>query len=264
MGIHALLAGLGLALLTTPADAGMNPGHPTVLITGSNRGIGLELVRQFSQRDWNVIATARNPQAAEKLRRLAAGNDRIVIEKLDVTDDQAIAALAEKYRSQPIDILLNNAGLTPKNDPTAFKRLADVDFTVLEQSFRVNALGPLKMAQAFMDHVAASEQKKIITLASKAGSFALSPKMAMMYGYRGSKAAVNMYMYTLSFEAAKRGVIVTVISPGRVNTVISGPRQPNSIEPEESVTKMMKVIESLTPEHNGKFLNYENGEQLAW
>ena len=245
--------------------------QPTVLITGSNRGIGLEYVRQFSERGWKVIATARKPDSAEDLKALAAENDSIIIEQLDVTDFARIDALAEQYRDQPIDVLLSNAGLTPSVNPEqAMGGLDGVDFDMVAKSLEVNAIAVLKLAQAFLPHVAASDQKKIVVMSSKAGSFELSPKWSMMYGYRASKAALNMYMYTLSFEAAQKGVSVTMLSPGTVNTVPKDKIPPGTqmpaglIEPEESVSKMMVVIDGMGPETNGKFLNYEEGEELAW
>ena len=253
-----------LYFFSMAASAALESGKPTVLITGANRGIGLEFVRQFAERGWNVIATARTPKKADELNALAAENSQIVVEQLDVTDHTRIDWLAAIYKDQPIDILLSNAGITPKY-ASAFKRLQGVDFDMALQSLEVNAIAPLKLAQAFMDHVAASEQKKIIVISSTAGSFATSPELPMMYSYRASKAALNMYMYTLSFETPKKGIILTVLSPGSVRTFeVQGVRPPNMIETDESVSKMLKVIDRLTPEHNGKFLGYEAGETLAW
>ena len=258
------LAILGLIGLTTAANAELEPGKPTVLITGANRGIGLEFVNQYAAKGWNVIATARSPKAAEELQALAAENSRIIIEQLDVTDHTRIDWLADIYKDQPIDILLSNAGLTPKYK-SAFKRLKGVDFEIADMSMQVNAIGPLKLAQAFMEHVAASEQKKIIVISSKGGSFELGPELPMMYSYRASKAALNMYMYTLAFETPKKGVIVTLLSPGQVNTFDSkGIKIPNIIETDESVSKMIVVIDGLTPEQNGQFLSYQDGEVLGW
>jgi NAD(P)-dependent dehydrogenase (short-subunit alcohol dehydrogenase family) len=245
-----------LLVLSPLANADILQGKPTVLITGGNRGIGLEFVKQFTERGWNVIATARKPEKAEELNALAKKHKSITVEQLDVTDYARIEALAAHYKDQPIDILLNNAGLTPKYN-TAFNPLSNIDFDIALQSFKVNAMGPLKMCQAFMDNVVASDQKKIIVISSKAGSISASPKMPMFYSYRGSKAALNMYMYTLSFETPKKNVILTLLSPGMVNT-IEGTKIPNAIEKEESVSKMMKIIESLTPQDNGKFLSYED------
>jgi NAD(P)-dependent dehydrogenase (short-subunit alcohol dehydrogenase family) len=251
-----------LLVLSPLAHADILPGKPTVLITGGNRGIGLEFVKQFTERGWNVIATARKPEEAGELNALAKTHKSITVEQLDVTDHARIEALAARYKDKPIDILLNNAGLTPKYD-TAFNPLSNIDFDIALKSFKVNALGPLKMCQAFMDHVAASDQKKIIVISSKAGSISASPKMPMFYSYRGSKAALNMYMYTLSFETPKKNVILTLLSPGMVNTV-EGTKIPNAIEKEESVSKMMKIIETLTPQDNGKFLSYEDRSDVGW
>jgi len=250
-----------LLVLSSLANADILPGKPTVLITGSNRGIGFEFVKQFTERGWNVIATTRNPEKAEELNALARKHKSITVEQLDVTDHARIEALATQYKDQPIDILLNNAALTPKYK-TAFYPLEGIDFDIALQSLKVNAIGPLKMCQAFMDHVAASNQKKIIVMSSKVGSIPASPKMTMFYSYRGSKAALNMYMYTLSFETPEKNVILTLLSPGMVNTT-EGIKIPNAIEKEESVSKMMKVIFALTPKDNGKFLSYD-GSEVDW
>ncbi len=235
---------------------------PTLLITGSNRGIGLEFVRQYAENGWNVIATARKPAEAAELQMLAAGNEQIVIEQLDVTDAERISELTNKYGDRKIDLLINNAGITPKYG-TAFKTVSGVDWDMAMRSVEVNAIAPVRISQAFMGQVAASDQKKIVVISSKAGSFELSPKMPMMYSYRGSKAALNMYMYTLSFETAKRDVILTLLSPGQVNTT-PGFKLPDAIETDESVSKMIAVIDGLTPEQNGKFLDFEDGRELAW
>ena len=261
-GALGLGLSLSLVLLSTMAQADMETSKPTVFITGANRGIGLEFVRQFSEKDWNIIATARKPAEATDLQQLAETDENIVIEQLDITDHTRIDELSEVYKEQPIDILLSNAALTPRYK-TAFKPVSGMDFATARLSLEINALGPLKLADAFMDQVSASQQKKIIVVSSKAGSFEEGPKMPMMYSYRGSKAALNMYMYTLSFETGKKDVIVTILSPGSVDTT-PGFKMPNAISPEESVTKMLKVIDDLTPENNGQFLNYEDGSVIGW
>jgi NAD(P)-dependent dehydrogenase (short-subunit alcohol dehydrogenase family) len=249
-------------VVTIGDPAKFSASKPTVLITGANRGIGLEFVKQFSGRDWNIIATARKPEAATDLQEIAKKYDRLVVERLDVTDFERMQELKEKYTAQTIDVLLSNAGITPKYK-SAFKRVAGVDWDMMRKSLEVNAIAPLQLAQTFIDNVAASEQKKIVIISSKAGSFELGPKMPMMYSYRGSKAALNMYMYTLSFETPKKDVILTLLSPGQVNTV-PGMKIPNAIETDESVSKMLVVIDSLTPEQNGKFLDFEDGSELGW
>jgi NAD(P)-dependent dehydrogenase (short-subunit alcohol dehydrogenase family) len=260
--VACLVLGSSLAVGAT-----LEPGKTTVLITGANRGIGLEYVRQMAERGWNVIATARKPAEAAELKAVAGKYPQVVIEALDVTDHAAVEVLAGKYKEQPIDILLLNAGLTPTY-ASAFKPVAGVDFDIARQSFEVNALGTLKMCQAFMNSVAASGKKQIVVLSSKAGSFAESPKFPMMYEYRASKAALDMYMYTLAFETPKKGITLTLLSPGQVNTVqdpkMAAIKRPGTIEATESVTKMLKVIDSLTPADNGKFLNYEDRREIPW
>jgi NAD(P)-dependent dehydrogenase (short-subunit alcohol dehydrogenase family) len=243
-----------------PAD--FSTDEPTVMITGGNRGIGLEFVSQFIERGWNIIATTRELESSPELLAMAEDYDRLVIEQLDITDFARIDALDAKYSDQPLDLLLSNAGITPKYK-SAFKTVDSVDWDMMRMSLEVNAIGPLKLAQTFMDQVAASKQKKLVVISSKAGSFELSPRMPMMYEYRGSKAALNMYMFALSFETAKKGVILTLLSPGQVNTV-PGMKLPGAIETDESVTKMLAVIDGLTPAQNGKFLNFEDGSELAW
>jgi NAD(P)-dependent dehydrogenase (short-subunit alcohol dehydrogenase family) len=251
------------APITTIGDPSeFSTDSPTVLITGANRGIGLEFVKQFSDRGWNIIATARKPESATDLQAIADKYDQLVIERLDVTDFERMQALKVKYAEQSIDVLLSNAGITPKYK-SAFKKVSGVDWDMARMSLEVNAIAPLQLAQTFIDNVAASEQKKIVVISSKAGSFELGPKLPMMYSYRGSKAALNMYIYTMSFETPKKGVILTLLSPGQVNTM-PGMKIPNAIETDESVSKMLVVIDSLTPEQNGKFLDFEDGRELGW
>ena len=236
--------------------------NPTVFITGSNRNIGLEFVKQFSENNWNVIATARNPETAKELQTIAAEQDNVVIEQLDVTDHEQIESLAEKYTDQPIDILLSNAALTPRYK-SAFKKIKGVDFDIARSSFEINVLGPLKLIQSFMPNVEKSQGKKIIALSSKVGSFSERPKIPFMYSYSISKAALNSLLYSLSFESKRKNILVVAISPGMVNTT-PGMKLPGAIEIEESVTKMMQVIDDLTMADNGHFIDYEDGRQLAW
>jgi len=248
---------------TTIGDpAKLSGDQPTVFITGANRGIGLEFIRQLVGRGWNIIATARKPAEAEELQGIAAEYPQLIVEQLDVTDYDRIDGLAEKYVDTPIDVLLSNAGITPRYK-SAFSKVDGVDWEMARRSIEVNAIAPLKLTESFMNHVAASEQKKIVIISSKAGSFELSPKMPMMYSYRGSKAALNMYMYTLSYETAKKGVVVTLLSPGMVNTT-PGFKMKGAIEPEVSVSKMLAVIDGLTTENNGQFLDYDDGRVLGW
>jgi len=257
-----LITLIALLCLYPPQSQSFDNENPTVFITGSNRNIGLEFVKQFSENNWNVIATARNPEEAKELQIIATEQDNVVIEQLDVTDHEQIESLAEKYRDQPIDILLSNAALTPRYK-SAFKKIKGVDFDIARSSFEINVLGPLKLIQSFMPNVEKSQGKKIIALSSKVGSFGERPKIPFMYSYSISKAALNSLLHTLSFESKRKNIVVVAISPGMVNTT-PGMKLPGAIEVEESVTKMMQVIDDLTMADNGHFINYEDGRQLAW
>ena len=259
---YKIIALIALLCLYPPQSQSFDNENPTVFITGSNRNIGLEFVKQFSENNWNVIATARNPEEAKELQIIATEQDNVVIEQLDVTDHEQIESLAEKYKDQPIDILLSNAALTPRYK-SAFKKIKGVDFDIARSSFEINVLGPLKLIQSFMPNVEKSQGKKIIALSSKVGSFSERPKIPFMYSYSISKAALNSLLYSLSFESKRKNIVVVAISPGMVNTT-PGMKLPGAIETEESVTKMMQVIDDLTMADNGHFIDYEDGRQLAW
>lgn len=251
------------SIISGNSFAQIDPAQKTVFITGANRGIGLEFVKQFAARDWNVIATTRKPKSSEKLQGLAASDDNIVIEQLDVTDFERIAELQEKYKDQTFDILLSNAGITPKYK-SAFSRANKVDYDMARKSYEVNAIAPLHLSTTFMSNIAAAENGKIVVISSKGGSFgAKEAEFPMMYSYRASKAALNMLMYTLAFETPKKGVTLAVLSPGQVHTS-NGKQRKGTIMPEESVSKMLVVIDDLAPENNGQFLNYEDGALIPW
>ena len=259
---YKIIALIALLCLYPPQSQSFDNENPTVFITGSNRNIGLEFVKQFSANNWNVIATARNPQEASELQTIAAEHNNVVIEQLDVTNHEQIESLAEKYKDQPIDILLSNAALTPRYK-SALKKIKWVDFDIARSSFEINVLGPLKLIQSFMPNVEKSQGKKIIALSSKVGSFGERPKIPFMYSYSISKAALNSLLYSLSFESKRKNILVVAISPGMVNTT-PGMKLPGAVETEESVTKMMQVIEGLTMNDNGHFIDYEDGRKLAW
>lgn len=266
------LIGCALLLVAQASLAGLKPDQPTVLITGANRGIGLEYVQQIAARGWNVIATARNPDEATELQALAKDHPGVVIEKLDVTDHPGIDALAARYKDQPIDVLISNAAITPRLK-TAFSGKAEmIDYDVARNSLETNALGAIKVASTFLPNVTASQQKKIVFISSKGGSFTEGPKGPIMFEYRASKAALNMLVYAFSFETKNKGVTTIALSPGSVNTEPApgefgygkNIRQPGAIEPAESVSAMLKVIDGLTIKQNGQFLDYKDGRVIGW
>jgi NAD(P)-dependent dehydrogenase (short-subunit alcohol dehydrogenase family) len=259
---HWVLLIIFVALTAQGQDQVMPDSKPTVLITGANRGIGFEFVRQFAARDWRIIATTRSPENAIALAELAADNPDIIIEQLDVTDHARIDALAEQYKQQPIDILLLNAALGPTRE-TATAQLPQLDWEVGRQSLEVNAIGPMKVTQAFMEHVKASQKKQIIAMSSDSGSFVAGSQLPILYHYKMSKAALNMYLHTLAFATRKRGVTVVMLHPGLVATNPDLARMPSAMPTDVSVSKMFEVIDALTPADNGRFISYE-GADMPW
>ena len=249
-------------LAAASAAAETDAGKPTVLITGANRGIGFEFVRQLSARNWRIIATTRKPEAAAELQALAATDPDILVEYLDVTDHPGIDALAERYRDQPIDILLLNAAMGP-TPQTAGRRLAKLDFDVARQSFEVNTIGPMKVAQAFMLNVEASQRKLVLAMSSDSGSFVAGSRVAALYHYKASKAALNMYFHTLHFETRRKGVTAVMLHPGLVGTNPGLMRFPGALKTSDSVAQLLVVIDGLTPEDNGRFVDYR-GETMPW
>lgn len=235
----------------------------TILITGSNRGIGLGLAEAYAERGWRVIATARNPGRAEELNALAEKYDNLTVDELDVTDDQEIAALASKYEGTSIDVLLNNAGVLGDIDK---QNAENIDYGEIKFIMDVNVYGPMKMAKAFLPHVKASEQKKILTMTSGLGSMTLTQRLGRFYGYRMSKAAVNMAMRAMHADLKSEGLVIGLVAPGQVQTALlaaSGFRGPGSITVEESVAGLMEVIDGMTSETVGLPVNY-NGEPIPW
>jgi NAD(P)-dependent dehydrogenase (short-subunit alcohol dehydrogenase family) len=232
---------------------------PTVLITGSNRGIGLELARQYAERGWNVIATARRPEAADDLKAIRAQHPGLSIVQLDVTDHARIDELAQEYRDRPIDILINNAGISGGHDNAQF---GEMNYEVYYQVHAVNVIGPTKMAEAFLPSVAISEQKKIINITSGQGSIAKTWGCCTFY--RTSKAALNMMMRNLSLELKKQGITVGLISPGFVKTGFTpGLNLPMMITPEESASKVIAVIDDYDLAKTGTFLG-KDGQEWPW
>ncbi len=230
----------------------------TVLITGGNRGIGLEFVKQYAEQGYTVIATARKPGKADELNALAKANKNINVEKLDVTDHAAIDALAEKYKDQPIDILLNNAGISGGSDQQNF---GSIDYDVYDKVMQVNVYGPVKMAEAFMPHVMASEQKKIIAVSSSMGS--IKKTFGILYIYRSSKAALNMAYATLAKEMRRKKVIVGLVNPGPTDTEFMLGVKGKLRDPAVAASDMMRNIDGLTIKTTGSFLQY-NGKKLPW
>ena len=244
---------------------------PTVMITGAGRGLGLEMARQYVAEGWQVIGTVRDPDRAAELAALASGaGDRVRIERLDVTDHATIDALARQLRAPdgtplPIDVLINSAGTMGSGNfaqqGLAFGRFGKSDFPDWEYVFRVNVIGPMKMAEAFVQHVAASGQRRLVALSSIIGSIAKN-EIGGLYAYRATKAALNAVMRSLAIDLGrKHKIVVAPIHPGWVRTEMGGPRA--DLDPETSVAGIRQVIAGLDADRAGRFWMYD-GTELPW
>ena len=256
-----------LALLVVNASvsaAGVSdPESPTILLTGSNRGIGLALATEFAAQGWNVIATCRTPRKADELKALAAANPKILIEQLDVTDVGQIEKLASRYRGVPIDVLFHNAAWlgTPIED----QQFGRLDQKLFEAVMNTNVYGPLKLSEALVANVEASKQKKIIGMTSGLGSLTLMGRMSRFYYYQMSKAAMNMGMRALRNDLQGRGIIVALLAPGMVETDMledSG-YSGKALKPAESAAGLYKLVAELTPQDKGVPMNVD-GKPIPW
>ena len=247
----------------------------TVLITGSNRGIGLEFAREYAALGWTVIATHRRMTAPASLARLAAKYSKVRIERMDVTDAAQIEALGAKLKGMPIDILLNNAGLVrtdPLDQPGANSNqlFGSLDYLLLDDFIHTNVAGPLKICETFMENVKASRQKKIVTISSAAASVSLPPFMPNgspvpdHYWYRISKTALNSAMRLVSSQFKEEGVIVVMFHPGGVRVESFGDLEVPGLEsPESAIGKMINTIEGLSLKDSGRFMN-NDGTDHPW
>lgn len=224
----------------------------TILVTGSNRGIGLEFVRQYAEDGEHVLACCRTPAEADELRKLVNSNDKISVHPLDVGNGTSIDALARTLRDETIDILINNAGIIGA-------RSGEIDYELWEEVFRVNTIGPFRIAQAFHTNLKRSETRKIVTLTS--GMASTAANSGGYYDYRSSKAAVNNVMHGLAADWARERFIIVVISPGWVATDMGGRGAP--LSPRESVSAMRKLIDGLKTSDSGRFLDYR-GKEFPW
>lgn len=255
---------LAILLLTVPAllSARVIAGTEdsgTVLITGANRGIGLELARQYAARGWRVIATARNPEEATELRRLAEANARTVTaETLDVTDHGQIDALARKYRDRPLHLLINNAGIFG-GEPS--QTLGHMNYEVFRQVLEVNTVAPMKMVEAFLPQLAAA-RGKVVTISSAQGSIGRVDD-AQYYWYRASKVAVNMLMHSLAFDVKPNGIAVALVAPGPVATEMTRGANVPLQKPADAVVRIIAVIDRVTLATTGRYWD-RSGDELPW
>ncbi|MDX2224635.1 MAG: SDR family oxidoreductase [Rhodospirillaceae bacterium] len=225
---------------------------PTVLITGANRGLGLEFTRQYCADGWNVIATARDPASSDELKALDAQYPSLNVHALDVGDFAAIDRLAHALKGRPIDVLLNNAGVfgpRPGADKDYRQSFGHMDYDVWAEVLRINTMAPMKLAEAFVEHVAASAQKRIVAISSIEGSIARAK--GGIYAYKTSKTALNMLMRNLSIDLAPRGIVTAAFCPGWIKTRMGGPNAP--LEAPASIAGIRRIIADLSPDASGRF-----------
>jgi NAD(P)-dependent dehydrogenase (short-subunit alcohol dehydrogenase family) len=228
----------------------------TVLITGANRGLGLEFVRQYALAGTRVLACARRPaEAATLLDLAAASNGEVTVHPLDVASDASVSHLAAEIGDMPVDILINNAGVYGGDHQS----LGDIDYETWLRTLSINTLGPIRVTEALRSNLAKGTLKRVVAITSKMGSNPEHKGTALIY--RSSKAALNNAVRGLSIALRSEGIVAVAMHPGWVKTDMGGEAAP--LTPPESVASMIKVIASLTPAASGTFLNY-NGEEIPW
>jgi NAD(P)-dependent dehydrogenase (short-subunit alcohol dehydrogenase family) len=230
---------------------------PSVLITGANRGLGFEFARQYLADSWRVFATCRDPVAADQLQHLAkSSGGELTIVEMDVTDSARVREAAAQINDVAIDVIINSAGITGASG----QRPGHIDYDSWARVLNVNTMGPLRVLEAFVDHIASGERKLAVSITSGMGSLADNTSGGSI-AYRSSKAALNMVMRSAAIDLAPRGIACVLINPGWVKTDMGGPSA--TLTPQESVTAMLRLIEKLGPAQSGKFFHYD-GSEYPW
>lgn len=228
----------------------------SILITGSNRGIGLEFVRQYVRDGWRVFATCRRPAEADELHELATQYASLSIHRLDVTVPEDIRAIAWELEDTPLDILLNNAGVyIEKGTP----ELGGLRYDDWLRTFAINTLGAVRMTEALLDNLDRSDKRLVATMSSHMGSIADIHDPGSYY-YRSSKAALNAAMQGLAVALQAKGVGVLLLHPGWVSTRMGGR---GGISAQDSVRGLRKIIDAFTLKDSGRFIQYD-GKELPW
>lgn len=230
----------------------------TLLITGANRGIGLEFCKQYAAAGWRVLACCREPGKADALKKVAAQYpDLIQLHALDLTDHAQIERLAQTLGNGSIDLLINNAGIYPDTGSGGF---GHTDYEKWMAAFDINTMAPLKMVETFVQQIARSQKKLIVTITSQMGSIADNGSGGS-YLYRSSKAAANMVVKSLAVDLKDKGITSVAFNPGWVKTDMGGPNAMITVE--QSVSDMRKVIAGLTLADTGKFIG-NDGVVIPW
>jgi NAD(P)-dependent dehydrogenase (short-subunit alcohol dehydrogenase family) len=227
----------------------------TVIVTGANRGLGLEFTRQYAKDGARVFASCRDPKSARELNRLAAENTLVSVRELDVTRAESVAAFKQFVGSAPIDILINNAGIYGPAKQSAVA----MDYEGWFETLATNLIGPLRLIQAFLASLKSGREKKVVSITSGMGSIAETS--GGYIAYRTSKAGLNMLMRSAALELKSEGIIVVPLNPGWVRTDMGGSGAP--LSPETSVRRMRQIIAELTLKDSGRFLSHD-GREISW
>ena len=226
----------------------------TILITGANRGLGLEFVRQYSQLGWSILACCRNLSNSNELEILQKKFSSIEIFQLDVGNLNEIKDLSNTLKERTIDILLNNAGIYRSG------ALGSIDTEEWIESFKINTIAPYVVIESFLDQVMRSRQKKIVSITSKMGSIDDNTSGGS-YMYRTSKTALNSMMRSMTYDLESKEISTLTLHPGWVKTDMGGSNA--WINSTESVTGMIQQIEKLSQKNSGEYLDY-SGKTIKW
>jgi len=232
----------------------------TVLITGANRGLGLEFARQYAADGWEVIATSRNPDKGEELQQLQKKNNNVSLQALDVTSGKSVEALARAAGGRAIDLLILNSAIYARKGT----KIGEIDFDAWREALETNLVGAVRVAEALLENVAASKRKQIAAISTGMGSMqALQSTIGFgaAYQYRTSKAALNMAMSILAKEMEPRGISVVIFDPGWVQTDMGGANA--ALTPQESIGGMRTVLAGDPMLLTGKFVGYD-GRPRPW
>jgi NAD(P)-dependent dehydrogenase (short-subunit alcohol dehydrogenase family) len=237
---------------------------PCVLITGANRGLGLEHARQFAEAGWRVLAVCRDPNRAAALAGLAqVAKGRITLHRADLRSLESIDALAKELKRTTIDVLLCNAAMFAAQQGAAGiaqQALGRMDYAAWHDILAVNLLAPMRLVECFLAQIERSEKKTIVFVSSELGSIT-NNKSGQSHAYRTSKAALNMLAKGLGIELAGRGIKVVALAPGWARTDLGG--QKAEVEPRDSVAGQQKILLGLSAKDSGKFLDWQ-GKPLPW
>lgn len=229
----------------------------SILITGANRGLGLEFCRQYAKKNWRVFACCRKPDTAEALQIIAAAHPQVSIHRLDIANFAQIDHLAAELVEQPLDVLLSNAAIYGDVEKQAFGHL---DYPRWGHTLHINTLAPVKLAEAFLPHLLKGQRRLLVPVSTLMASMADNKSGGSLF-YRSSKAALNAAMTSLAVDLRPQNIAVLILHPGWVKTDMGGEQAP--IMPEESIAGMSQVIENFTLAQSGSFIDFKGG-LLPW